>query len=103
MGRTDDKGFSIFRSAGEEAEMRERDELQQERQGGHVSRTGGRVVSSPGAKCLQGWHDASGRWHVRGSSATSREAEAFVCRNTPCPPARFDGHATEMRVSERLV
>ena len=42
------KGYSIFRSAAEEAEMRGRDARQRAGEGGHMSCTRGRIVSSPG-------------------------------------------------------
>jgi hypothetical protein len=87
--RRKDEGFSIFRSAGEEAEMKERDERQQEGEGGHMSCTSGRVVSSPGAKLpFKAVMTRADGDTFEVSFATSREAEAFVCRNTPCPPAR---------------
>lgn len=88
MGSKDEKGFSIFRSAGEEAEMKERAEHQRE-EGGHMSCTSGRVVSNPGAvqpfKAVMTREDGS-TFEV--SFSTSREAEEFVSRNTPRPPAR---------------
>ena len=45
------KGYSIFRSAAEEAEMRGRDARQRAGEGGHMSCTRGRIVSSPGLGC----------------------------------------------------
>ena len=52
MGHKDVKGrsFSIFRSAGEEAEMRKCEEPLGKDEGGHMSCTSGRIVSSHGAQ-----------------------------------------------------
>jgi hypothetical protein len=82
------KGFSIFRSAAEEAEMKS-DEQSRESEGGHMSCTSGRIVSVPNAdkpfKVIMSREDGETSEHAFG---TMREAEAFVRRNTPRPPER---------------
>ena len=82
------KGFSVFRSAAEEAEMRN-DERIREIEGGHMSCTSGRIVSVRGSdkpfKVIMTRDDGETSEHM---FATMREAEAFVRRNTPRPPER---------------
>lgn len=83
------RGFSIFRSAEEEAEMRVCNEPQRTNEGGHMSCMGGRIVSTPGAgvpfMAVMTREDGS-TFEV--AFATMGEAEAFVRRNTPSPAAR---------------
>jgi hypothetical protein len=91
VGHKDPKsrGFSIFRSAGEEAEIREHDALHGNDEGGHMSCTSGRIVSTPGAesayKAVMTREDGA-TFEV--SFASMGEAEAFIRRNTPSPPSR---------------
>ena len=83
------RGFSIFRSAGEEAEMRQQDALQRDDEGGHMSCTTGRIVFSPGTGMpftAVMTREAGDTFEV--SFATMGEAEAFIRRNTPSPAAR---------------
>lgn len=83
------RGFSIFRSAGEEAEMRQHDALQRDDEGGHMSCTSGRIVCSPGTGMpftAVMMRDDGGTFEV--GFVTMAEAEAFVRRNTPSPAAR---------------
>ena len=83
------RGFSIFRSAGEEAEMKQHDALQRDDEGGHMSCTSGRIVFSAGAGMpftAVMTREGGGTFEV--SFATMGEAEAFVRRNTPSPAAR---------------
>lgn len=94
MGIKDDKGrgFSIFRSAAEEAEMRESNHPHQEGEGGHMSCTSGRIVSTPDIeeafKAVMTLDDGS-TFEV--AFATMGEAEAFIRRNTPSPADRSGG------------
>lgn len=90
------RGFSIFRSAGEEAEMRKGEEPQREGEGGHMSCTSGRIVSSPADemsfKAVMTRADGS-TFEV--AFGTMAEAEAFIRRNTPRPADRsttYDHH-----------
>lgn len=86
--KSERRGFSIFRSAAEEAAMKS-DEQGRENEGGHMSCTSGRVVSVPNTdkpfKVIMSREDGETSEHV---FATMREAEAFVRRNTPRPPER---------------
>ena len=82
------RGFSIFRSAGEEAEMRQQGAAQRD-EGGHMSCTSGRIVCSPGP----GMPFTAVMTQEDGDTfevhfATMGEAEAFIRRNTPEPAAR---------------
>jgi hypothetical protein len=83
------RGYSIFRSAAEEAEMRERDGQQRADEGGHMSCTRGRIVSTPGSEtpftAVMRREDGS-TFEV--AFTTMSGAEAFIRRNTPSPPAR---------------
>ena len=90
------RGFSIFRSAGEEAEMRKGEGPQREGEDGHMSCTSGRIVSSPAGemafKAVMTREDGS-TFEV--AFATMGEAEAFIRRNTPRPADRsttYDHH-----------
>ena len=82
------KGFSVFRSAAEEAEMRN-DERTGENESGHMSCTSGRIVSMRGSdkpfKAIMSRESGETSEHL---FATMREAEAFIRRNTPRPPER---------------
>ena len=82
------KGFTIFRSAAEEARWRD-EEQSWYNEGGHMSCTSGRIVNVIGAsksfKVIMSREDNETFVH---SFATMREAEAFVRRNTPRPPLR---------------
>lgn len=83
------RGFSIFRSAGEEAEMRESEEPQRDYEGGHMSCTAGRIVSTPGAKMpFKAVMTREDGTTFEVGFATMGEGEAFIRRNTPSPPAR---------------
>jgi hypothetical protein len=82
------KGFSIFRSASEEAEIKEgRRPVPEE--GGHSGSRSGRIVSRPGAEMpfTAVMTREDGRTS-EASFATMGEAEAFVRRNTPRPETR---------------
>jgi hypothetical protein len=83
------RGFSIFRSAGEEVEMRQHDALQRDEEGGHMSCTSGRIVFSPSAGMpFTAVMTREGGGTFEASFATMGEAEAFVRRNTPSPATR---------------
>ena len=88
-----DRGFSIFRSAGEEAQMRDRDESGPTNEGGHMSCTGGRIVSTPaaGAPFLAVMTRGDGSTFEI-AFTTMSDAEAFVRRNTPKPATRSTTH-----------
>lgn len=99
MGRREDvkgRNFSIFRSAGEEAEISASNARQREDEGGHMSCTAGRVVSMLGAeipfKAVMTREDGT-TFEV--SFSTMGEAEAFIRRNTPSPPARSTTYDSE--------
>jgi hypothetical protein len=83
------KSFTVFRSAAEEANVR-KGEGSWDNEGGHMSCTSGRIVSVR-ASGQQTFRVIMSR-EVGESSEhlfnTMREAEAFVSRNTPRPPAR---------------
>ena len=92
------RGFSIFRSASEEAEIRHHEAAQRDDEGGHMSCSSGRVVCSPGTGMpftAVMTREDDGMFEV--SFATMREAEAFIRRNTPSPAARSTtyGHDVE--------
>jgi hypothetical protein len=77
------KSFTAFRSAAEEAEMKQAEEAQ-ENEGGHMSSTAGRIMHIPGAELpyvVALTHHASDA--TEHAFATMREAEAFIKRNTP--------------------
>ncbi len=82
------RSFSAFRSAAEEAETK-RQAQEGGNEGGHMSSTAGRIVGTPHAalpyKAIMSFE--SGETSER-SFATMQEAEAFIRRNTPRPPAR---------------
>jgi hypothetical protein len=82
------KSFTVFRSAAEEAKMKD-DELNWDNEGGHMSCTSGRVITVRGKdkpfKVIMSLPDGETSEH---RFATMREAEAFVRRNTPRPPER---------------
>lgn len=82
------KSFSVFRSAAEEAEMKN-DERNWENEGGHMSCTSGRIVSvrsnDKPFKVIMSREDGEISEHL---FATMREAEGFIRRNTPRPPER---------------
>ena len=91
MGDKDVKGraFSIFRSAAQEAEMRDHDARPRDDEGGHMSCASGRVVSTPGS----GMPFTAVMTREDGTTfevafATMSGAEAFIRRNTPRPTAR---------------
>ena len=83
------RGFSIFRSAGEMADMRKGEARQPAGEGGHMSCTRGRIVSSPGTglpfTAIMTREDGS-TFEV--AFATMGDAEAFIRRNTPSPSRR---------------
>jgi hypothetical protein len=82
------KHFTVFPTAAEEAAAKA-GEAEWDNEGGHMSSTAGRIVSTPGAtlpyKVVLSHHGCADS--ERGF-ATMREAEAFVRRNTPVPAAR---------------
>lgn len=93
--RSKERGFSIFRSAGEEADMKSA-KANWDNEGGHMSSTAGEVVRTPGSELpykavltLE-----SGETTER-AFATMQEAEAFIRRNTPRPPARSTTYSHE--------
>ena len=83
---TRDKHFTPFRSAAEEAAMKE---SEWDNEGGHMSSTAGRIVRTPAAglpyKVVLSHHGGA---ETERGFATMREAEAFIRRNTPVPSAR---------------
>jgi hypothetical protein len=82
------KSFTVFRSAAEEARMKD-DEQNWDNEGGYMSCTSGRVITVRGSDksfkviMAHAGGETSEHWF-----ATMREAEAFVRRNTPRPPER---------------
>jgi len=82
------KHFTVFPTAAEEAAAKA-GEAEWDNEGGHMSSTAGRIVSTPGAALpytvvlTHPNHADSER-----GFATMREAEAFVRRNTPVPAER---------------
>ena len=90
MSIIDDKGrvFSIFRSARDEANMRDAGG-RRENEGGHMSCSSGRIVSTPGLesafKAVMVRADGS-TFEV--GFASMGDAEAFIRRNTPSPADR---------------
>ena len=83
------RGYSIFRSAAEEAAIKTGDTLRRDDEGGHMSCRSGRIVSRPGA----GMPFTAVMTREDGTTfevdfATMSGAEAFVRRNTPAPSAR---------------
>ena len=84
-----DRGFSIFRSAGEEAQMRQHNAAKGDDEGGHMSCISGRIISSPGPgmafTAVMTREDGSS---FEVSFTSMGEAEAFIRRNTPSPAAR---------------
>lgn len=76
--------FSVFRSAAEEAEMKDKEQQWENEGGGHMSCTSGRIVMVSGAgKPFKAIMSREGEEPVECEFATMREAEAFVRRNTP--------------------
>ena len=79
--------FSAFRSAAEEAKMKK--EQNRDTEGGRMSSTAGRVVCTPGAeapyKVILSREGGDTSEHA---FSTMQEAEGFIRRNTPLPPAR---------------
>ena len=86
--RSKGRGFSIFRSAEEEADMKTT-RARWDNEGGQMSSTAGRIVQTPGAdlpyKAVLTLETGETTEH---GFATMQEAEAFIRRNTPRPPAR---------------
>ena len=86
--RSKGRGFSIFRSAEEEDDMKTA-KANWDNEGGHMSSTAGRVVQTPGAdlpyKAILTLETGETTEHA---FATMQEAEAFIRRNTPRPPER---------------
>jgi hypothetical protein len=82
------KGFSIFRSARDEADMK-REEANWDNEGGHMSCTSGRIVSQPGSSkpfmVIMSRETGETSEHL---FTTMLEAEAFIRRNTPRPHPR---------------
>lgn len=83
------KSFTVFRSAAEEANARS-DEESWDNEGGHMSCTSGRIVSvrASGQQKFRVIMSREGGESSQHVFNTMREAEAFVSRNTPRPPAR---------------
>ena len=86
--RSKRRGFSIFPSAEEEADMKTA-RANWGNEGGHMSSTAGRVVQTLDAdlpyKAILTLETGETTEHP---FATMQEAEAFIRRNTPRPPAR---------------
>ena len=83
------RGFSIFSSAGEEAEKRQSDHRHHGNEGGHMSCTSGRIISTPGVGMpfmVVMTRDDGSTFEV--AFATMGQAEAFIRRNTPSPAER---------------
>ena len=70
------RGYSIFRSAAEEAATKTGDTLRRDDEGGHMSCRSGRIVSRPGAGM------------PFTAVMTREDGTTFVRRNTPAPSAR---------------
>ena len=83
------RGSIIFRAGGEVAHMPDCDDSGRITEGGHMSCTGGRIVSTPGANMpfLAVMTRENGST-FEAAFATMAEAEAFVRRNTPRPAPR---------------
>jgi hypothetical protein len=85
------ESFTAFRSAAEEADARAESE-NWPLEGGHMSSTSGSVMHVPGAELpYVATLMHQGRDATKQAFATMREAEAFIKRNTPVPPAQFSG------------
>jgi hypothetical protein len=86
-GSSKDTSFTVFRTAAEEAQLRQ-DEHAWDNEGGHMSSTGGRVMRKPEAGLpyvvTLSHHLSEATEH---SFASMREAESFIKRNTPVPRA----------------
>lgn len=86
-GSSKDTGFTVFRTAAEEIQLKQ-DEHAWDNEGGHMSSTAGRVTRKAGAKLpyvvTLTHHLSEATEH---SFASMREAEAFIKRNTPVPGA----------------
>lgn len=77
------KGFTIFRSAAEEAEIKKGRERPGD-EGGHMSCISGRIVRVNGTeKPFKAIMSQEGSRTIEREFATMREAEAFVRQNTP--------------------
>lgn len=87
--RSKGKSFTVFHSAGEEAEMK-RAEQDWANEGGHMSSTSGRVIHRPNEDlpfvAILSHHGSERTEH---GFATMREAEAFIKRNTPVPERKL--------------
>jgi hypothetical protein len=85
-----DRGFSIFRSAGEEAELRRDGETQHDHESGHASCVSGRIVSRRGTPmpftAVMKREDGTA---FEVDFASMGEAETFIRRNTPRPAPRL--------------
>lgn len=86
-GSSKGSSFTVFRTAAEEAQLKQ-DEHSRDSEGGHMSSTGGRVMRKPEAELpyvvTLSHHLSEATEH---SFASMREAEAFIKRNTPVPGA----------------
>lgn len=86
-GSSKGSSFTVFRTAAEEAQLKQ-DEHSRDSEGGHMSSTGGRVMRKPEAQLpyvvTLTHHLSEATEH---SFASMREAEAFIKRNTPVPGA----------------
>ena len=77
------KGFTVFRSAAEEAEIKKVRE-RRGNEGGHMSCISGRIVRVNGTgKPFKAIMSQEGSRTIEREFATMREAEAFVRQNTP--------------------
>ena len=80
--------FSIFRSASEEAETHARVEHNRN-EGGHMSCTQGRIVSTPGEEmAFRAVMTRVDQSTFEVAFDTMGEAEGFIRRNTPSPADR---------------
>ena len=83
------KRFSIFRSAGEEAEQRSEDARTRSGESDHMRCVSGRIVSTPSSgtpfTAVMTCNDGSTFEVAFGAMS---DAEAFVRRNTPSPSER---------------
>lgn len=83
--------FSAFRSAAEEAKLKT--EQNRDNEGGHMSSAAGRVVCTPRAEVpYMVILTREGGGTSEHAFSTMQEAEAFIRRNTPLPPARSTLH-----------
>jgi hypothetical protein len=94
------KHFTPFRSAAEEFAMKSSEDVWTN-EGGQLGSSSGLVVSTPGGDLpYKAILSHQGRNDSEHPFTTMREAEAFIRRNTPVPPARrtlYDRDASPLK------